>query len=89
MAVVAEHSTDELANPVREGGEPRPKEPALSAAEGTHCREGEAGHNVLLKGNIGDTLRSQTVSTKLQRIAKQARAYPERVLNNKSSCVIS
>ncbi len=26
--------------------------------QGTHCREGEVGCNVLLKGNIGDTLRS-------------------------------
>ena len=30
-------------------------------------------------GNSGDTLRSQTVSTKLQRIAQQARQYPDMV----------
>ncbi len=47
--------------------------------QGTHCREGEAGHNVLLKGNMGDTSRSQTVSTKLQQIAEQAVFYPEMV----------
>ena len=48
-------------------------------AQGTHRREGEAGHNVLLEGNTGDTSRSQTVSTKLERIAEQAREYPEMV----------
>ena len=36
---------------------------------GTHCREGEAGHNVYLEGTMGDTPGSQTVSMKLQRIA--------------------
>jgi len=46
---------------------------------GTHFREGEAGHNVLLEGDTEDTLRSPTVYTKLQRIAEQARRYPERV----------
>jgi RNA-directed DNA polymerase len=45
--------------------------------QGTHCREGEAGHNVLLGGEMGDTPRSQTVSTKLQQIAEQARHYPD------------
>ena len=53
-----------------------------SGSQATHCREGEVGCNVLLKGNIGDTLRSQTVSTKLQRIAEQAVNYPEMVFNN-------
>jgi RNA-directed DNA polymerase len=48
-------------------------------AQGTHCREGETGHNILLKGKMGDTSRSQTVSTKLQRIAEQAKSYPESV----------
>ncbi len=48
-------------------------------AQGTHCREGEAGHNVLLEGNMGDTLRSPTVSTQLQQIAQQAVRYPHRV----------
>jgi len=46
---------------------------------GTHCREGEAGHNVSLKGNMGKTSRLQTVSTKLQWIAEQAIRYPEMV----------
>jgi RNA-directed DNA polymerase len=50
-----------------------------SKAQATRCREGEAGYNVLLKGNMGDTSRSQTVSTKLQRIAEQAACYPEMV----------
>ena len=50
-----------------------------SEAQATHCREGEAGYDVLLKGKMGDTSRSQTVSTKLQRIAKQAADYPETV----------
>ena len=45
----------------------------------THCREGEAGYNVLLKGTMGDTLRSQTISTKLQQIAQQAADYPDTV----------
>ncbi len=36
----------------------------------------------MLKGNTGDTPRSQTVSTKLQRIAEQAENYPEMVFNN-------
>jgi RNA-directed DNA polymerase len=49
---------------------------------GTHCREGEAGHNVELEGTMGDTPGSQTISTKLQRIAQQATCYPEMVLNN-------
>jgi RNA-directed DNA polymerase len=45
--------------------------------QGTHWREGEAGHDVLLGGEMGDTPRSQTVSTKLQQIAEQARRYPD------------
>lgn len=45
----------------------------------THCSEGETGHNVLMEGITGDTLRSETVSSKLHRIAEQARRYPERV----------
>lgn len=52
--------------------------------QGTHCGEGEAGCNVLLKGNIGDTLGSQTISTKLQQIAEQAANYPNMVFNNLS-----
>jgi hypothetical protein len=38
--------------------------------QGTYWREGEAGHNVLLGGEMGDTSRSQTMSTKLQQIAE-------------------
>jgi len=41
-------------------------------AQGTHCREGEAGHNVSLGGTMGDTRRSQTISTESQGIARQA-----------------
>ena len=48
---------------MREGGEVEPK--------ATHRREGEAGYNVLLNGTMGDTLRSQTISTELQQIAQQ------------------
>jgi group II intron reverse transcriptase/maturase len=53
-----------------------------SAARGsdvpaTRVREGEAGHNVLLEGNTGETSSSPTVGTKLQRIAEQAIQYPE------------
>ncbi len=51
-------------------------------AQGTHCREGETGHNVFLEGPMGDTQGSQTISTKLQRIAKQAASNPEMVFNN-------
>ena len=39
--------------------------------QGTHCREGEAGHNVSLGGTMEDTQRSQTISTESQGIAKQ------------------
>lgn len=48
-------------------------------AQGTHCREGEAGHNVFLGGKMGDTSKSQTISTKLQKIAEQASSHPEMV----------
>src|SRR5210317_360798 len=51
-------------------------------AHGTHCREGEAGHNVFLERSMGDTLGSPTISTKLQRIANQAEDYPDLVFNN-------
>ena len=51
-------------------------------AHGTHCREGEAGHNVFLEGPMGDTQGSPTISPKLQRIAKQAEDYPDLVFNN-------
>ncbi len=45
----------------------------------THCREGEAGYNVLLNRIMGDTLRSQTISTELQQIAQQAADYPNTI----------
>ena len=36
------------------------------------CRSGgEAGHNILMEGNMEDTQRSQTISTKLHQIAVQ------------------
>ena len=47
--------------------------------KGTHGREGEAGHDVLLEGTKGGTLRPQTVSTTLHRIAQQAVEYPDMV----------
>jgi RNA-directed DNA polymerase len=47
--------------------------------QGTHGREGEAGHDVSLGGKTGETLSSPTVSTKLQRIAEQAVREPGRV----------
>lgn len=41
LAVVADHSTDELVNPVREGGEPRPKGPTAGKVKPgiTFCLE--------------------------------------------------
>ncbi len=71
MEVLADHSTDVGAEVLagRWG----------SDVQATHCREGEAGHNVLLGGKMGDTLRSQTISTQLQQIAEQACRYPDMV----------
>jgi len=46
LAVVAEHSTDELVTSSGRWG---------TETQGTHFREGEAGHNVLFGGNTGDT----------------------------------
>ena len=48
-------------------------------AHGTRCREGEAGHNALLNRTTGEPLRSPTVYTKLQQLAKQAVQHPDRV----------
>ena len=48
-------------------------------AQGTRSREGEAGHNVLLEGKMGDTPRSPTISTRLQQIAQQASDHPTMV----------
>ena len=50
-----------------------------SEAQATHGREGDAGHTVRLGGKMGETSRSPTISTQLQRIAEQARCYPEMV----------
>ena len=72
MAVLADHSTD---SPVENAGLRR----WGSDVQATHRREGEVGYNVFLKGTMEDTLRSQTVLTKLQKIAQQARQYPEMV----------
>jgi len=47
--------------------------------QATRWREGEAGHNVLMEGKMGDTQKSPTITTKLHQIAKQARENPERV----------
>ena len=47
--------------------------------QATHCSEGEAGHNVLMKGTMGDTQKSATISTKLHQIAEQAKEHPNRV----------
>lgn len=51
-------------------------------AQGTRCREGEAGHDVLLGGTTGETSSSPTVSTKLQQIAQQAARDPRWVFTN-------
>ena len=48
-------------------------------AQGPHGREGDAGQNVLVESTTGETLRSPTVSTTLQRIAVQAAQHPDRV----------
>lgn len=50
-----------------------------SEAQGTRWREGEAGHTVRLGGERGDTSRTPTIATPLQRIAEQAKHYPEMV----------
>ena len=75
-AVVADQSPEgwEPSSPGREGGEPQ--------SRGTHWREGDAGHHVLLAGPRGETPGSPTVAMKLQRSAEQAQRYPERVFNN-------
>ena len=50
-----------------------------TVAHGTHWREGDGGHHVLVDGTTGDTVRSPTVTTKLQQIAEQAARDPARV----------
>ena len=64
LAVLADHSTVDLET-VR-------SERWGTDVQGTRCREGEVGHNAFLGGTMGDTQGSPTISTKLQRIAKQA-----------------
>ena len=53
-----------------------------SETQATHCSEGEAGHNVLMEGKMGDTQRSPTISTKLHQIAEQAREHPDRIFTS-------
>lgn len=67
--VLADHSTDAGSQPVVRWG---------SEAQATHCREGEAGHNVFLVGTMGDTQKSQTISTQNQGIASQVACDPRR-----------
>src|SRR5262245_66234050 len=42
-------------------------------AQATHGREGDAGQTIRLGGKRGETSRSPTIATQLQRIAEQAR----------------
>jgi len=42
-----------------------------SGAQATHCREGDAWHNVFTEGIMGDTQRSQTISTQNRKIVEQ------------------
>jgi group II intron reverse transcriptase/maturase len=53
-----------------------------TAALRTHLREGEAGHNVFLEGNMGGTLGPQTISPQLREIAERAARYPDMIFNN-------
>jgi RNA-directed DNA polymerase len=53
-----------------------------SATRATHCSEGEAGHNVILGGEMEDTLRSRPILTKLQEIAEMAASDPELVFTS-------
>ena len=73
-AVLAEHSSEGSARMIR-GGIGRRR----SDAQASRCSEGEAGYNVLMKGKMGDTQRSQTISTKLCQIAEQAGEHQERI----------
>jgi hypothetical protein len=49
---------------------------------GTRWREGNAGHNVMLEGPLGETPGSPTLSMKLQDIAQQAKRSPAMAFNN-------
>jgi len=55
----------------------------------THRREGEAGYNVLLNGTMGDTLRSQTISTELRQIAQQAQRLMGSKVMRQTGCRLS
>ena len=50
--------------------------------QGTHWREGEAGHNALPGGKMTGTQRSILISTQLRQIAEQAIKPPDRVLTS-------
>lgn len=56
-------------------------------AQGTRCSEVETGHNAFLEGPMGDTQRSLTISTKLQRIANQAVKNPDMVFKKLSHLI--
>src|SRR5438128_7398721 len=51
-------------------------------AQGTRGRDADAGHRASLEGTTGGSSRPQTVSTKLQRLAEQARRDPRYVFTN-------
>jgi hypothetical protein len=74
--VVATHGTEgqqrSVCGPGRRGTE----------AQGTRWRDGGARHHVSLEGTTGGNSRPQTVSTKLQRLAEQARSDPRYVFTN-------
>ena len=64
--VLADHSTEgsEDLESVRWGIE----------AQATHCRDGDAGNNVLLGGTTGGTQKPQTVSPNSSKVRKVAKA---------------
>ncbi len=61
-AVVAEHNTEVLDMRVSRKGR------WGTETQRTHCREGEAGHSVLLEGKTEDTLGSQTYQQNSRRL---------------------
>ncbi len=50
-----------------------------SETQATHCREGEAGHNVLSERKMRDTQKSPIMSANLRQIAAQAKNDPTKV----------
>ena len=71
LAVLAEHSTAVQRGMLNGKVGLRLVEPMArrgSEAQATHCREGEAGHDDLLKGTTGGTPRPQTVSPNFSRV---------------------